>query len=42
MADLPEDRFTPGPPFLSVEVDTFGPFKGYFFNLRYLFIPINF
>lgn len=25
MADLPEDRFTPGPPFTAVGVDPFGP-----------------
>lgn len=27
MADLPEDRLTPGPPFSSVGVDTFGPWE---------------
>lgn len=27
MADLPEDRITPGPPFTSVGVDTFGPWN---------------
>jgi hypothetical protein len=27
MADLPEDRLTPGPPFSAVGVDTFGPWN---------------
>ncbi|XP_048731719.2 uncharacterized protein LOC125648761 [Ostrea edulis] len=27
MADVPEDRITPGPPFTSVEVDVFGPWE---------------
>ena len=27
MADLPEDRITPGPPFTAVGVDTFGPWN---------------
>lgn len=27
MADLPEDRLTPEPPFSSVGVDTFGPWE---------------
>jgi hypothetical protein len=27
MADLPEDRRTPGPPFSAVGVDTFGPWN---------------
>lgn len=27
MADLPEDRLTPGPPFSSVGVDTLGPWE---------------
>ena len=27
MADLPSDRLTPGPPFSSIGVDTFGPWE---------------
>lgn len=32
MADLPEDRLTPGPPFSSVGVDSFGPWEVLMFS----------